>query len=59
MELNERSFKLGMVTVLSSVKKTLAMYPDGMTHQEVHDMLDELDQQLGVKQIEMELLKRA
>lgn len=59
MEFNERDFKLGMITALSAVKKTLEMYPDGMSPKDVTDMLDELDQQLGLKQTEMHLFKRA
>lgn len=56
---NEMYFKLGMITVMTAVKKTLSIYPKGMNQQQVNDMLDELDQQLGIKQTEMELLKRA
>lgn len=59
MDISETYFKLGMVTVLTAVKKTLSMYPTGMTQKDVNDMLDELDQQLGIKQTEMQLLKRA
>lgn len=59
MENNERFFKLGMIAVLTAVKKTLSLYPRGMSQKDVDDMLDELDQQLGIKQTEMELLRRA
>ena len=52
-------FKLGMIVVMTAVKKTLSVYPKGMNQKQVADMLDELDQQLGIKQTEMELLKRA
>jgi predicted Co/Zn/Cd cation transporter (cation efflux family) len=55
----EKYFKLGMITVMTAVKKTLLMYPKGMDQQQVSDMLDELDQQLGIKETEMQLLKRA
>ncbi len=59
MENHEKHFKLGMITVLTAVKKTLSMYPNGMTSKQVDDMLDEVDQQLGIKQTEIQLLKRA
>lgn len=59
MEKFEKYFQLGMVTALTAVKKTLSMYPQGMNPQQVEDMLDELDQQLGIKNTELELLKRA
>lgn len=39
--------------------KNPLLYPNGMTENEVADMLDEIDQQLGIRQIEMQLLKRA
>ena len=50
MENYEKYFKLGMITVMTAVKKTLSMYPEGMNQKQVSDMLDELDQQLGIKQ---------
>lgn len=59
MEKYEKYFKIGMVAALTAVKKTLDMYPNGMTTKEVNDMIDELDQQLGIKTTEIELLKRA
>lgn len=59
MEFSEKYFTLGMVTVLTAMKKTLALYPQGMTQKDVNDMLDELDQQLMIKQTEMQLRKRA
>jgi hypothetical protein len=59
MEFSEKSFKLGMITVLTAVQKTLSMYPGGMTQKDVDDMLAEVDQQLGIKQTEMQLLRRA
>jgi len=59
MENHEKYFKLGMITVMTAMKKTLSMYPEGINQEQVADMLDELDQQLGIKQTEMELLKRA
>ncbi|GAA4750821.1 hypothetical protein GCM10023229_34460 [Flavisolibacter ginsenosidimutans] len=59
MENYEKYFKLGMITVMTAMKKTLSMYPEGINQKQVADMLDELDQQLGIKQTEMELLKRA
>ena len=52
-------FTLGMIAVMTAMKKTLSMYPDGMDQQQVNDMVNELDQQLGLKQTEMQLLKRA
>jgi hypothetical protein len=55
----EKYFQLGMVTALTAMKKTLAMYPQGMSQRQVADMLDEIDQQLGIRNTEIELLKRA
>lgn len=59
MNENEMYFKLGMIAVMTAVKKTLSVYPNGMNQKQVADILDELDQQLGIKQTEMQLLKRA
>jgi len=59
MEQQEKYLKLGMIAVLTAVKKTLAMYPDGMTEDEIKDLINEIDQQLGLKHTEIELLKRA
>ena len=59
MEKYERFFQLGMVAALTAVKKTLDMYPQGMSSQQVEDMLDEIDQQLGLRNTEIELMKRA
>jgi hypothetical protein len=50
---------LGIVAALTAVKKTLSMYESGMTSKDVEDMLCEIDQQLGVKQTELLLQKRA
>lgn len=55
----EKFLKLGMVAVLTAVRKTLSMYPDGMTARDVKNMINEIDQQIGLKHIEIELLKRA
>jgi hypothetical protein len=59
MEKFEKYFQLGMVASLTAIKKTLAMYPQGMSQRQVEDMLDEIDQQLGIRNTEIELLKRA
>jgi len=59
MENREKYFKLGMIAVLTAIKKTLSMYPQGMTTEQIDDMLDEVDQQLGIKQTELQLLRRA
>ncbi len=59
MEKMDKFLKLGMIAVLTAVKKTLSMYPNGMSSEEVKDMIDEIDQQLGLKETELELLKRA
>lgn len=59
MENFETYFKLGTIAALTAVQKTLSLYPHGMTKKEVADMLDEIDQQLGIRQIEMQLLQRA
>lgn len=59
MEKFERFFQLGMVAALTAMKKTLDMYPQGMNAQQVEDMMDELDQQLGIRNTEIELMKRA
>ncbi|HUC79610.1 MAG TPA: hypothetical protein VMR70_01790 [Flavisolibacter sp.] len=59
MENSERQFKMGMVAVLMAVRKTLSIYPDGMTAEQISEMVDEIDQQLGIKNAEIQLLKRA
>jgi hypothetical protein len=59
METSEKQFKMGLVAALTAFKKTLSMFPEGMTEQEVKDLIDEIDQQLGIKNTEIELLKRA
>jgi hypothetical protein len=59
MEKFEKYFQLGMVAALTAIKKTLSLYSQGMNPQQVGDMLDEIDQQLGIKNAELELLKRA
>lgn len=59
MDNREKYIKLGMVAVLTAFKQTLNMYSEGMTAEQIDDMLDEVDQQLGIKQTEIELLKRA
>lgn len=59
MERMEKYFQLGMVAALTAIKKTMLMYPQGMNQQQVEDMLDEIDQQLGIRNTEIELLKRA
>ena len=55
----EKQFKMGVVATLTAVKKTLSMYPKGMSAKEIEDMIEEIDQQLGIKNTEIELLKRA
>lgn len=59
MEKIDRNIKVGMIAALSAVKKTLLMYQDGMTSEEINDMISEIDQQLGLKEAEIQLLKRA
>ena len=59
MENSERQFKMGMVAALMAVRKTLSIYPDGMTAEQISEMVDEIDQQLGIKNTEIQLLKRA
>ena len=59
MENMERPFKMGVVATLMAVKKTLSMFPKGMSAEQLNDMIDEIDQQLGIKITEIELLKRA
>ena len=59
MENYEKQFKMGIVAALAAVRKTLSMYPKGMTAQQVNEMINEIDQQLGIKNAESELLKRA
>jgi hypothetical protein len=55
----EKQFKMGIVAALAAVKKTLSMYPNGMTARQINEMINEIDQQLGLKNTEIELLKRA
>ena len=55
----EKYYKLGLIAALSAVKETLSMYPKGMSPQHIKDMIDEIDQQLGLKNTEIELMKRA
>ncbi len=59
MNTTEKQFKMGMVAALLAVKQTLEMYPEGMDAAQVNHMLEEIDQQMGVKGVEIELLKRA
>ena len=55
----EKQFKMGMVAALAAMRKTLSMYPKGMTAQQINELISEIDQQLGIKNTEIELLKRA
>ena len=57
MENTEKYINAGIVAALSAVKKTLAIYQDGMTPKEVLNLINEIDQQLGVKEVEIQLLK--
>lgn len=50
---------VGMIAALNAVKKTLAIYKEGMSERDVHDMINEIDQQLSVREVEMILEKRA
>ena len=59
METYEKQFKMGIVAALAAMKKTLSMYPNGMTEEQINQLIDEIDQQLGIKNAEIELLKRA
>jgi hypothetical protein len=59
MENYEKQFKMGIVAALAAIKKTLMMYPNGMSAEEIDQMINEIDQQLGIKNAEIELLKRA
>lgn len=59
METKDKFLKLGMIAVLTAMKQTLEKYPNGMSAKQVKDMINEIDQQLGLKHTEIELLKRA
>ena len=59
MKNQEKQFKMGIVAALAAIRKTLSLYPEGMTAQQINDMVTEIDQQLGLKNAEIELLKRA
>ncbi len=56
---NATYINVGMIAALSAVRKTLAMYKKGMSEHEVLDMINEIDQQLGVRQTNMIIEKRA
>lgn len=58
MENKDHLIKVGMIAALQAVNKTLAMYPEGMSSDEVTDMINEIDQQLGLKEAEMILLNQ-
>ena len=59
MENKESFIKLGMMAALTAVKRTLNEFPEGMTSDQISDMIQEIDQQLGVKETEILLSKRA
>lgn len=59
MEKFEKYFQLGMVSALTAIRKTMVMYPNGMNAEQIEDLINEIDQQLGVRNAELELLKRA
>ena len=59
MENYEKQFKMGIVAALAAIKQTLTMYPNGMSAEDIDQMINEIDQQLGIKNAEIELLKRA
>ena len=59
MEKADELLKIGMMAALSAVKQTLNLYPEGMSADEVYDMISEIDMQLGLKEAELQLLKRA
>lgn len=57
MKSAEQYIKLGMMAALDAFKKTLSLYPDGMTGDEISDIINEIDQQVGVKETEIQLLR--
>lgn len=59
MENTEKYINAGIMAALNAFKKTLSMYPDGLTPAELAALISEIDQQLGVKEVEMQLLKNA
>ena len=48
-----------MVSALTAIRKTMLMYPNGMNAKQIEDLITEIDQQLGIRNTELELLKRA
>lgn len=50
---------VGMIAALNAVKKTLSIYEDGMTPNDVVDMITEIEQQMSVREVEMILENRA
>ena len=50
---------VGMIAALNAVKKTLSIYQDGMSENDIADMINEIDQQLSVREVEMILENRA
>ncbi|RPD47561.1 MULTISPECIES: hypothetical protein [Chitinophagaceae] len=59
MERADELVKIGMMAALSAMKQTLNLYPDGMSADDVSDMISEIDMQLGLKEAELQILKRA
>ncbi len=56
---NATYINVGMMAALTAVRKTLAIYKEGMSEDQVLDMINEIDQQLGLREAEMILEKRA
>jgi hypothetical protein len=48
-------FQAGMVTALSAIKQTLDKYPNGLSKEEVEDMKEEIEQQIAVKNTEIQI----
>lgn len=59
MQSKDSGVRIGMIVTLTAVKKTLEKFPEGMSPDQIDDMISEIEQQLGVKETEMEISKRA
>ena len=59
MQNKEGLVNIGMIAALYAMKKTLEKFPEGMSAEQVDDMITEIEQQLGIKETQVELLKRA
>lgn len=55
---NTTDYQTGMIVALTAVKQTLEKYAKrGLTTEEVEDMIEELDQQIAVRQVTIQLDK--